>query len=193
MGGQLYTFATGWSGGRHGIIAGVEVEFPKYPLLVVMRWNSDGSIDSTFALGGRQEAGYYPDRAYWGAYGVLTETPTSVILYGSAAEVDVVSSSVPGSPPWTSRVVRQPQPAIFRIQHPTGLDLGFGGDGSATIRLPEVQLTPVAGAMVGSQRVRVACVDLLTQPPANTQPRTNQGGLVQWRLRGRRSPRPPHP
>jgi hypothetical protein len=188
-GGQLYVFATGFSGGRYTIIAGVDVQLPVYPLLLVMRWNGDGSRDRTFAGKGWQEAGYSPDRRYWSTQGVIQESPTSFVLYGLAGEAESVTTSVAGGPPVTSTIIRQPQPALFHVQHPAGLDLGFGGDGAATQRLQEVVLTPVAGALLSARRVRLACVDVLSQP-AIPEPKTNQGGLIQWHLREPKTPRP---
>jgi hypothetical protein len=188
-GGQLYVFATGFSGGRHTVIAGVDVQLPLYPLLLVMRWNGDGSLDRTFAGRGWQEAGYNPDHKYWSTQGVIQEGPTSFVLYGMAGEAETVTTSVAGGPPTTSTIIRQPQPALFHVQHPAGLDLGFGGDGAATQRLQEVILTPVAGALLSARRVRLACVDVLSQPEI-PEPRTNQGGLIQWQLREPKKPRP---
>ena len=188
-GGQLYVFATGFSGGRHAVVAGVDVQLPIYPLLLVMRWKSDGSLDQTFAGRGWQEAGYNPDRKYWSAQGVIQEGPASFVLYGMAGEAETVTTSVAGGPPITSTIIRQPQPALFHVQHPAGLDLGFSGDGAATQRLQEVMLTPVAGALLSARRVRLACVDLLSQPEI-PEPRTNQGGLIQWQLREPKKPRP---
>jgi hypothetical protein len=106
-----------------------------------------------------------------------------------AGEAETVTTSVAGGPPVTSTIIRQPQPALFHVQHPTGLDLGFGGDGAATQRLQEVMLTPVAGALLSARRVRLACVDVLSQPEI-PEPRTNQGGLIQWQLREPKKPRP---
>ena len=57
----------------------------------------------------------------------------------------------------------------------------FGRDGAATIRLQEVLLTSVAGALLSAGRIRVACVDYLTQPQIVLEPQTNQAALVQWR------------
>jgi hypothetical protein len=188
-GGQLYVFATGFSGGRHTVIAGVDVQLPIYPLLLVMRWNGDGSLDRTFAGRGWQEAGYNPDHKYWSTQGVIQEGPTSFVLYGMAAEAETVTTSVAGGPPITSTIIRQPQPALFHVQHPAGLDLSFGGDGAARQRLQEVMLTPVAGALLSARRVRLACVDVLSQPEI-PEPRTNQGGLIQWQLREPKKPRP---
>jgi hypothetical protein len=188
-GGQLYVFATGFSGGRHAVVAGVDVQLPVYPLLLVMRWNGDGSLDHTFAGRGWQEAGYNPDHKYWSTQGVIQEGPASFVLYGMAGEAETVTTSVAGGPPVTSTIIRQPQPALFHVQHPTGLDLGFGGDGAATQRLQEVMLTPVAGALLSARRVRLACVDVLSQPEI-PEPRTNQGGLIQWQLREPKKPRP---
>jgi hypothetical protein len=188
-GGQLYVFATGFSGGRYAVIAGVDVQLPIYPLLLVMRWNADGSLDRTFAGRGWQEAGYSPDHTYWSTQGVIQEGPTSFVLYGLAGEAETVTTSVAGGPPITSTIVRQPQPALFHVQHPAGLDLNFSGDGAATQRLQEVMLTPVAGALLSARRVRLACVDVLSQPEI-PEPRTNQGGLIQWQLREPKKPRP---
>jgi hypothetical protein len=188
-GGQLYVFATGFSGGRYTVVAGVDVRLPVYPLLLVMRWNGDGSLDRTFAGRGWQEAGYHPDRKYWSIQGVIQEGPASFVLYGMAGEAETITTSVAGGPAVTSTIIRQPQPALFHVQHPAGLDLGFGGDGAARQRLQEVMLTPVAGALLSARRVRLACVDFLSQPEI-PEPRTNQGGLIQWQLREPKKPRP---
>jgi hypothetical protein len=176
----LYVFATGFSGGRHFVNEkGVPTTTPVFPLLVIMRWKADGTIDGTFAGRGWQEAGFDPDRKFWSVQGALRESATSFFLYGMAGKTETVSART---------IVRQPQPALFKFEHPTGLDMTFGGDGSAIQRLQEVLLTPVAGALLSGRRVRRACVDVL-QLPSNSEPATNQAGLAQWQLR---EPRP-HP
>jgi hypothetical protein len=188
MGGSFYLVATGWVGGRHIVSGGLDVQLPRYPLLVVLRWNADGTLDSAFADNGLQEAGFTPDRLYWGAAGLLADSPTSLYVYGVAGQAEQVTHQVAGGQPYTVTLVRQPQPALFRIEHPGGLDLGFDGDGAATVRLQEVLLSPVAGALVNGIP-RVACVDFLDQPSSN-RPQTNLGVLIQWAMRRRRPLRP---
>jgi hypothetical protein len=155
---------------------------------VITAWKPDGSPDPTFATSGRLEGGYDPTIATWSASGVIPESPTSFLVYGNAGEVEITTNSVGGAT-YQVRVPRQPQPALWRVANPGDLDLLFGGDGLATVRLPELLLTSVAGALLSGGRVRVACVDALTQPLTD-EPRVNVGGLVQWRPAKRRPGRP---
>ena len=189
MGGKTYLVATGWVGGRHIISGGLDVQLPRYPFLIVLRWNADGTIDPAFADNGLQEAGFTPDRLYWSSAGLLADSPTSRYVYGLAGTTEQVTHQVAGGQPYTVTLVRQPQPAVFRLEHPGGLDLAFDGDGAATVRLQEVLLSPVAGALVRG-KPRVACVDFLDQPSTH-RPQTNLGVLVQWAMRRRRPPRSP--
>ncbi|MBZ4423329.1 delta-60 repeat domain-containing protein [Myxococcus sp. RHSTA-1-4] len=180
LGSRLYVVATGWTGGGY-IRYPIDRYRPTYPLLVIMGWNADGSGDPTLAGIGRQEGAFTPDgkNKFWSAAGVLQDSPSSFFVYGMASEADKVTSLVPGSPPTTQWLVRQPQPAVFRVEHPGGLDMGFGVGGASTIRLQEFLLAPVAGALLNGGQIRVACVDTLEQP-RTSQPRVNVGCLVQW-------------
>ncbi len=187
LGSRLYVVATGWTGGGY-IPFPINSYRPSYPLLLIMGWSTDGSPDPTLAGTGRQEGGFTPDgkNKYWSAAGVLQDSPSSFFVYGTAGEADMVTTTVAGGPPYISWIVRQPQPALYRVEHPTGIELLFGGDGASTIRLQEFLLTSVAGALLSGGRVRVACVDALVQP-WTSEPRVNVGGIVQWRP-GKRRP-----
>jgi hypothetical protein len=187
LGTRLYIVGTGWTGG--GYIEGVNKYRPTYPLLVITAWNANGSVDATFSTGGLQEAGYYPTTLYWSASGVIPESATSFFIFGNAGDPETITTSV-GTVTNVQVRPRQPQPALYRVEHPGGLDLAFGGDGTSTIRVQEFLLTSVAGALVTGGRVRIACIDALDQPHSN-DPRVNLGGLAQWRPA--RKPRPPRP
>ena len=56
MGGKLYVVASGVSG---GMLGGAGSTTPAYGLLIVTRWQADGSADTTFGV---QEAGFTPER-----------------------------------------------------------------------------------------------------------------------------------
>ena len=192
LGTRLYVVGTGWTGG--GYIPSVNRYRPAYPLLVITAWNANGSVDATFATGGLQEAGYSPTILYWSASGVIPDSATSFFIFGNAGDPETITTSVGGQTNVQVRP-RQPQPALYRVAHPGGLDLAFGGDGASTIRVQEFLLTSVAGAMVTGGRVRVACIDALQQPWTD-EPRVNLGGLAQWRPGKTRpvpKPRPPRP
>src|SRR5207248_602178 len=129
LGGQLYAVATGSSGGQEIRDAAGNVirVLPAYRVLIVMRWNGDGSTDTTFGRGW-QEAGYDPDHRDWSAIGVLPIAPNSVpnappdsfIIYGMAGKAEQVTSTI-GTVTNTSTIIRSPQPAIFLVQHPSGI------------------------------------------------------------------------
>ena len=176
LGDRLYVVATGSSG-----YFDTNAVRPAYPLLVILGWHADnGTVDETYFGQGLQEAGFTPDHLYYSASGVIQDSPTSCYICGAAGTTEVLNTTI----------VRQPQPALFRLEHPAGLDRGFAGVGAATTRLQEFLLTPVAGALVG-HFVRVACVDQLKQAQTD-RPKTGLSGLVQWSTRPSRWPGAPH-
>ena len=150
LGGKYYLVATGWVGGRKiRQPDGALISLPVLPTLVVTRWQADGSLDSTFAT---QIGGYFPDRLYWTAVGVLGESASSVLTYGMAARIL----------PLVLPPIRQPQPALFRIAHPGGIDFTFGQVGAATMTMQEFgPAGAVAGTHLPDGKVRLAVVDLL--------------------------------
>lgn len=178
LGNRLYLVATGWSGGKY--ISAVNRFTPSYPLLLVMGWNTDGTVDTTYAGTGWQEMGLDPNIEYWSAAGVMKNSLTSFLVYGMAGDTEEVTDTIDGKT-ITSTVIRAPQPALFRVEHPSGLDLNFGSDGAARLRVQEVLLSPIAGTILSERRVRIACVDVLTKLGTN-DPQTNLGGLAQWQL-----------
>src|SRR3954454_8285078 len=70
LGDKLYVIATGLSGGRTIAQPGVNVKLAEYPVLLVLRWNADGSVDQSLDGVGRQEGGYTPNPVYWSVTGV---------------------------------------------------------------------------------------------------------------------------
>jgi hypothetical protein len=145
---------------------------PEYPVLIVIRWNGDGSVDRTFGRNGWQEGGYHANplrRLFWGAAGVVSESVSSVVAYGIAGTFDTPTSSA-----------RQPQPALFRIAHPGGLDMTWGQGGAQISRVQEFMPTTMAGAMLASGVVRLACADRLNQP-VSAERRSTLGGVMQFR------------
>ena len=107
---------------------------------------------------------------WWSASGVIPDSATSFFIFGNAGNPETITTTV-GTTTNMEVKPRQPQPALYRVEHPNGLDLAFGGDGVSTIRVQEFVLTSVAGAMVTGGRVRVACIDALEQPWSNDPPR----------------------
>jgi hypothetical protein len=186
-GGNLYVFANGTAGGGQRDDGTLREQ---WPVLLVTRWTSDGALDVSLGGGaGFQEGGFSPDRKYWGAAGVLRDSPSTFLLYGVAGKAEQVTTTTNGVQ-HTETFVRAPQPALFRVEDPAGLDLSFGGDGSSIVRLPEVVLSLKAAALLGAGQVRAACVDVI-QHGSPPRPFTNQGGLVQWHLATLITP--PHP
>jgi hypothetical protein len=142
LGGKYYLVATGFVGGG-GL-----------PTIVVSRWEPDGSPDPTFT----QIGGYVPDRLYWTAIGVLAESASSVLAYGMAGR----RATAPGTIGDLLPAIRQPQPALFRIAHPGGIDFTFGHGGAATMTMQEFgPAGAVAGVRLANGKVRLAVVDLL--------------------------------
>ena len=155
LGSKYYLIATGVAGGREVMdAAGVISYLPTWPMLVVSRWNVDGAPDTAFA---RQVGGYTPARRFWTTLGLLAESASSLLAFGWASPRNGsgVAGGTPGQP-------RQPQPALFRISHPGGIDVTFGQDGAATMAMQEFgPATACAGIVLGSGKVRLAVVDLV--------------------------------
>jgi uncharacterized delta-60 repeat protein len=180
LGGKHYMVATGWIGGRFVMDArGVLQQLPIWPTLVVTRWNADGSPDPTFAT---QVAGYSPDRLFWTAAGVLAESSSSLLAFGMAATKDVATDA--GR---QVTVVRQPQPALFRVSHPGGIDFAFGQGGAAVTRMQEFGPAPaLAGVLLANGRVRLAAADGMvwsygSYPNSVSRLASSFGGLAQFR------------
>jgi uncharacterized delta-60 repeat protein len=180
LGGKFYLVANGDVGGRK-----IEerdrdgnkrvVTLPVLPALVVTRWQADGSPDSTFPA---QTGGYAPDRLYWAAAGVLAESASSALAYGMAARIL----------PFVLPPIRQPQPALFRIAHPGGIDLTFGQGGAATMTMQEFgPASAQAGIRLPDGKVRLAVVDMLVRQygkypdPRVIRVSSSFGGLAQFR------------
>ena len=156
LGGKYYVVATGYVGGRPVSDGrGGTVKLPVWPTIVVTRWKPDGSLDQTFTT---QIGGYAPDRLYWTALGVLAESASSVLAYGMAAR----RTTAPGTIADLLPAIRQPQPALFRIAHPGGIDFTFGHGGAATMTIQEFgPAAAVAGVQLADGKVRLAVVDTL--------------------------------
>lgn len=156
LGGKYYLVATGYVGGRPVSDGrGGTVKLPVWPTIVVTRWEPDGSLDQTFTT---QIGGYVPDRLYWMAVGVFAESASSVLAYGMAAR----RTTAPGTIADLLPAIRQPQPALFRIAHPGGIDFTFGQGGAATMTMQEFgPAAAVAGVQLANGKVRLAVVDML--------------------------------
>jgi hypothetical protein len=178
VGGKLYVVALAYAG---GYFSGNFVR-PRYPFLVVMRWNSDGSKDVTW-FNGKQEAGLAPRERYWIPAGVLQYSATSLLIYGTACPLDRVEITA-GGMTYTNLLIGPPRPALFKLDDPAGLDLSFGEEGATIYRSWEPVLTAVAGALLDQERVRAAYVDVLTWP-SSTRPQSNFASLIQWKLTDR--------
>jgi len=180
FGGHHYLVATGLVGGR--LVPdpqGGWKKKPVWPALVVTRWQADGSADPTFTP---QIGGYAPDRLYWTAIGALRESSSSLLAYGYAAR----RATTPGIGDLLP-TIRQPQPALFRIAHPGGLDFSFGIGGAATMTMQDFgPAAAVAGVQLADGKVRLAVVDTLLrtygQWPDPTLMRISSsfGGLAQF-------------
>ena len=184
LGGKHYVVATGFVGGRKvrdplGVISSL----PTFPTLVVTRWNADGSPDPTFTA---QVGGYAPERRFWTAVGMLTESASSLLAFGSASPRDIAGS--PGAAPGQA-VPRQPQPALFRVGHPGGIDFAFGQGGAATTAMQEFgPATASAGTVLGDGKIRLAVADLVLRsyraendPLVSIgRPDSSFGGLAQF-------------
>jgi hypothetical protein len=179
--GKLYVIGTQIIGGDimdNGSGGDVFVR-PLYTSLVVARWNLNGTPDNAFGLNGFQSAGFDPTPIYWSANGVLSETPTSLLAYGSASPVESRTIVRPDGTTYTNTLVRAPQPALFRIVHPTGIDFGFGVNGAAIMRMQEFAPSRlIAGVVLPNGRTRLACFATATAP--SNQPATTFGGLCQF-------------
>ena len=126
LGTRLYVVGTGWTGGAY--IQGINRYRPTYPLLVITAWDANGSVDATFSSGGLQEAGYDPKILYWSASGVIPDSATSFFIFGNVGDPETITTTV-GTTTNVEVTPRQPQPALYRVEHPNGFDLAFGGDG----------------------------------------------------------------
>jgi hypothetical protein len=181
LGGKYYVVATAFVGGRiYRDAFGFQQTRPTWPVLLVTRWNADGSPDPGFAP---QVGGYAPDRRYWAAFGVLAESPSSLLAFGMAAPREERAGS--GGP---AMVIGQPQPALFRIRDPGGIDFAFGQDGAAITAMQEFgPAVPCAGVPLPDGSVRLAVVDGITWTYGSGNPKSVQrvgssfGGLAQLR------------
>lgn len=158
MGGKLYLIA--W-----GIAGGVDQGYGPLPassVLVATRWNADGTKDTAFGYFGVQEAGYYPLRIGFAPRGVLPLGATRLIVYGEAGQTENLTFTN-GETTYTNTILRPPQPAIFSVTHPNGIDLSFGQDGAQFMRLQEFEAVVTAGRLLvtrRSRRVRFVCADV---------------------------------
>ena len=114
------------------------------------------------------------------ASGVLGYSNETAIVDGDAGVVDREQHSVGGAS-YTVELVRDPKPALFEFDHPTGLDRSFGRDKAAQFPTWETPLSSVGGALLSNGRVRLACVDITTQQLL-IRPAHNYAGLLQWQL-----------
>jgi hypothetical protein len=180
IGGKLYVVARGIVGG-FWTSAG---RLPEYNMLIVTRWNAGGSKDATFGLGGAEEAGFTPHRLGFAPKGALPLSATELIAFGEAGHAESSTVTV-GGQTYTSTIIRPPQPAIFRISHPNGLDRTFGQDGALSMQMQEFETQVFAGRLLrppsGSPRVQFMCADYtLNQIPrllSSEEFVTNFGGI----------------
>ena len=161
---RLYVVGTGWTGGAY--IQDINRYRATYPLLVITVWDANGSVDATFSSGGLQEAGYDPTILCWSASGVIPDSATSFFIFGNVGDPETITTTV-GTMTNMQVKPRQPQPALYRVEHPDGLDLAFGGDGISTIRGPgvcvDVGCRGDGHRRTGSRSV----IDALEQPWSN--------------------------
>ena len=185
MGGKLYVVAEGTSGGVSSRSGGVPS--PRYLGLLVSRWNADGTLDAAFVGAGQvQHAGFDPDLDY-SPVGIAPLSGDEVIAYGQAGRAKTRTSSVGGVSYQTTDILR-PEPALFRILHPTGIDTSFGGGGAEVLPVQDFRANLITARLLppatfrGGERVRFVCADMQTQPVAPQHPTSTFGGIGQFVL-----------
>ena len=189
MGGKLYVVAAGVAGG----VFTQSEKTPAYRVLLVSRWNSDGTIDLTFGAGGFQEAGFDPERVEFAPVGVIPRSSSELLVYGQAGRVESRSITV-GATTYTSKVIRRREPAIFSVRHPGGIDTGFGRDDADVMPIQEFQADMLAARLLpaltghGGERLRFVCTDTQNQPVAPKAATSTFGGVGQFFLVRRRPP-----
>jgi uncharacterized delta-60 repeat protein len=183
MGGKLDIVAAGTAGG----VLYPSNTSPAYNVLIVSRWNPDGTLDSTFQGRGFQEAGFDPERIEFTPVGVAPLSSTQLVVYGQAGRAETHTHSV-GTTTYTVTVIRRPEPAIFSVLDPGGIDTTFGSDGAEVLPVQEFQANIVAARLLPSAnpragaRLRFVCTDTQTQPIAPKDPTSTFGGVGQFVL-----------
>jgi len=181
MGGKLYVVASGTAGG----VLYSSGTSPAYNVLVVSRWNPDGTIDSTFGGSGVQEAGFDPERIDFTPVGVAPMSGSQLVVYGQAGRAETHTHSV-GGMTYPVTVIRRPEPAIFSVLHPGGIDTTFGNAGAEVLSIQEFQANMITARLLppptlpGGERLRFVCADVQSQPLAPKDPRSTFGGVGQF-------------
>lgn len=179
MGGLLYVVAQGVAG---GMLPNLGNRLPSYGVLVAMRWNADGTKDTTFD-GGYQEAGFQPQQLDFRPTGVLPLSPTQLLVYDEAGHAETVLSQI-GTQINTNILVRRPEPAVFSVSHPGGIDMNFGQDGADWLPMQEFETRTLHARLFpwrrGTSRVRFVCADFRFPPLPTSRIQSNFGGIGEF-------------
>jgi uncharacterized delta-60 repeat protein len=132
-----------------------------FDVLVVVRFNPDGTADPTFDTTGviarpHQEAGFSPQRHGFRPAGLVPIGNDIAYVYGTAGLVDQAHR-------------QRPEPALFRLTHPGGIDTTFGPGGAERMTMPEFEAVPLTARLVSnrafkSRHIRFAAADLRARP-----------------------------
>ena len=186
LGGLLYVVAHGEAGIPTAAM-GRGFPVPTTGVLIVTRWTAQGLIDYAWATGGRQEAGWRPNRLDYRPAGVLLLPPKErvfrrgarpagdpeLIVFGTAGRSVTESRPGTGGIVNTVTVTRRPEPAYFQVAHPDGID----PNPPEYLQMQEFQAAILAARILPPaslsepHRLRVVCGDRRTQPPP-------KGGLL---------------
>jgi uncharacterized delta-60 repeat protein len=181
MGGKLYVVAAGTAGG----VLYRSNTSPAYNVLVVSRWNPDGTRDSSFGSSGVQEAGFYPERLDFTPVGVTPLSSTQLVVHGQAGRAETHTHSV-GGVTYQVTQIRRPEPAIFSVLHPGGIDTTFGNGGAEVLPVQEFQANMITARILppvtfrAGERVRFVCADMQSQPVAPKDPMSTFGGVGEF-------------
>ena len=137
----LYLVGTGFAGGGY---TSTGLRKPEYPTLLITRWTGQGQVDRSVIPSGYEEGGTNPFQ-YWYAKGIHRDGKRSFLIYGAGGTPRTKTSQLPDGTTITETLVTQPGPALFRVNHPSGLDMTFGDHGAAVIRIPELYPSVIAG------------------------------------------------
>ena len=96
----------------------------------------------------------------------------------------------------SASVVHRPEPALFRVSHPAGIDTSFGRNGADRLEMPEFEASVVAARIVRTRRssiqIRFVSADLRSRPhPSNGRQYSNFGVIGQFTASNADLERPP--